>query len=106
MERIDLPAIPFKLTQGRSPGFFASNRKRKTSTETGSPRCAQRIWNALTNAQLLGWSDVELGQQLPLETSERKPKFHFLEQRGVDEAEQLVVVPLIVRINWFSREAR
>jgi len=54
----------------------------------------------------LGRGDVELGQQLPLETSERKPKFHFLKQRGVDEAERLVVVPLIVRTNWFSREAR
>ena len=39
----------------------------------------------------LGGGDVELGQQLPLEVSERKPKFHLLEQRGIDETEQLVV---------------
>ena len=54
IERIDLPAIPFRLTQRRSPGFLASNRKRKTSTDAGSPKCAHIIWNALTNAQLLG----------------------------------------------------
>jgi len=54
----------------------------------------------------LGRGDVELGQQLPLEASERKPKLHFLEQRGVDEAEQLAVVPLIVSTDWFSKEAR
>ena len=54
----------------------------------------------------LGRGDVELGQQLPLEASERKPKFHFLEQCGVDEAEQLAVAPLIVHTDWFSMEAR
>jgi len=54
----------------------------------------------------LGRGDVELGQQLPLEASERKPEFHFLEQRGVDEAKQLAIVPLIVHTDWFSREAR
>jgi len=54
MERIDLPEIPFRLIQRRSPGFLASKRKRKTSIEAGNPRCAHMIWNALTNAQLLG----------------------------------------------------
>ena len=53
----------------------------------------------------LGRGDVELGQQLSLKTSKRMPKLHFLEQSSVDEAEQLVVVTLIVRADWFTREA-
>ena len=53
----------------------------------------------------LGRGDVELGQQLSLEASKRKPKLHFLEEGGVDEAEQVVVVPLIVRADRFTRVA-
>ena len=53
----------------------------------------------------LGRGDVELGQQLSFKTSKRKPKLHFLEQGSVDEAEQLAVVPFIVRTDRFTREA-
>ena len=48
----------------------------------------------------LGSGDVELGEKLPFETSEGKPKFHLLEQSGVDEAEQPAVVPLVVGAHW------
>ena len=49
--------------------------------------------------------DVELGQQLSLKTSKRKPKLHFLEKGSVDEAEQLAVVPLIGCADRFTWEA-
>ena len=48
----------------------------------------------------LGGGDVELGKKLPFKASEGKPKFHLLEQGGVDEAERPTVVPLVIGANW------
>ena len=51
----------------------------------------------------LGGGDIELGEELPLEVGERKPKLHLLEHGGVDETKQLAAAPLIVRTDRFIR---
>ena len=56
--RMTLPATPLKLTQRFFPGFLASKKWRKTSTEGGWPKWLQRMEKALTKAQLLGCSWV------------------------------------------------
>ena len=54
----------------------------------------------------LGGGDVELGEKLPFKAREGKPKFHLLEQGGVDKAKQPAVVPLVVGAHWQVGGAR
>jgi len=51
-----LPAIPLKLIHSFFPGFFASKKYKKTSTDGVWPKWLQRKEKALTNSQLLGCS--------------------------------------------------
>ena len=56
--RITLPATPLKLNHSLLPGFFASKKYRKTSTEGVWPRWLHKMPKALTKNQLLGCSWV------------------------------------------------
>ena len=54
----------------------------------------------------LGGGYVKLGQELPLEAGERESELDFLEHCGVDEAEEVVVAPLVISANRLSRRTR
>ena len=45
----------------------------------------------------LGRGNIKLGQELPLETSEREPEPNLLEYGCIDEAERVVVVAIVVK---------
>jgi len=54
----------------------------------------------------LGGGYVKLGQELPLEACEGKPKLDLLEHGSVDEAEGGVVAPLIVGADGLTGRTR
>jgi len=54
----------------------------------------------------LGGGYVELGQEVPLETSEGEAELDFLEHGGIDEAEGFAIAPLVVSADGFSRGTR
>jgi len=54
----------------------------------------------------LGGGYVKFGQELPLEAGEGESELDFLEHCGVDEAEGVVVAPLVISANQLSRRTR
>jgi len=54
----------------------------------------------------LGRGYIKLGQELPLEAGEGESEFDFLEHCSVDEAEGVVVAPLVIGANRLSRRTR
>ena len=54
----------------------------------------------------LGRSDVELGQQLSLETSKGKSELHLFEKCRVEEAERLATARFVVSADRLLRVAR
>jgi len=54
----------------------------------------------------LGRGDVELSQKLPLKASKGESELDLLEYGGVDEAEGVTVVPLIISTDRLPRKTR
>jgi len=54
----------------------------------------------------LGGGYVELGQELPLETSEGEAELDLLEHGGIDEAKEFAIAPLVVVADGLSRGTR
>jgi len=54
----------------------------------------------------LGRGNIELGQELPLETSEREPEPNLLEYGCIDEAERVAIVAIVISTERFPRRTR
>ena len=83
MEKIDLPAIPFKLTPQAVSWVLGFKEKQKYIYGCGQPQMVAHHLECSHKrpavGMKLGGGDVELGKELPFETGEREFELHLLE---------------------------